>query len=214
MYRRPGTRHELAHAIDRLLFVARELIRDASRPDCAPSSQAEPLDRERLEVIALASRVADGLSQIGEDDRPLRSFSTTLGIAHDTAKWIDAWIEEDVRLQGVARTLRLGPDGSLGAVSTEKRRRPPLSETEIAIAELVFGKGPLTSKCIAAALPPGLRVSEGQVRRVFSEKLKPHYGFENRRDGHGYRAPAERTWDPPGSVARRREAMCADVASM
>ncbi len=73
-------------------------------------------------------------------------------------------------------------------------RRPPLGDTAQAIAELVVREGPLTAGQVAARLPAGRRTSEANIRRIFSEKLLPHYGFTNPRNGTGYRAPRERTW--------------------
>jgi len=73
-------------------------------------------------------------------------------------------------------------------------QRPSLTETEVAIAELVFAQGPLTASKIVERLPAGSGTSEGNVRRVFSRKLIPHYGFRNPRDRKGYRPPPSRTW--------------------
>jgi hypothetical protein len=73
--------------------------------------------------------------------------------------------------------------------------RPAPNETDRAIAELVFREGPLTAKQIVAKMPLALKTSEQNVRRVFSDKLVPHYGFYNLQDKAGYRAPKTRTWE-------------------
>ncbi|MCK6460272.1 MAG: hypothetical protein L6Q95_10320 [Planctomycetes bacterium] len=70
---------------------------------------------------------------------------------------------------------------------------PPLNDTERAIAELLWKHGPLPAKAIMERLPRTHEVSEANLRRIFSEKLKPHYGFTNTRPA-GYHAPPLRTW--------------------
>jgi hypothetical protein len=73
--------------------------------------------------------------------------------------------------------------------------RPTLNETDRAIAELVYEKGPLMAKGIVAAMERcHLIVTEQNVRRIFSEKLIPHYGFRNPRNRRGYQPPPDRTW--------------------
>lgn len=178
------------------------VLRDHPSADCG-NGQVTFVPAAGLETVAGESgeEWLDRIrARVGASVRDGFFILPLLVASEDAGAILRAWQEMcwDRVCGQVAHNLALHA-GELGLPSPEEAassrgRRPPLNDTDLAIAELVFAKGPLTAKQIEASLPPGHRTTEDNVRRIFSEKLVPHYGFRNPRNRRGYVAPPNRTW--------------------